>query len=121
MKKIALLFIASFSLNSFAAMSVSMVQLISDGDEFRGKTVETFGYMSGIGGPALYLTKDHVGDSASSVLLQITDEMASEYLKCRNRYVSLTGELIGEGGVLYLEDIQSIFDPSSVEFCYKAK
>lgn len=119
LRLVAILVLNAFSVSALGQASISMVQLLSDGEKFNGAAVEVFGYMTSVGGAALYLTRDHVGDTPSSVGLLVPDAMAESFMKCRNRYVRIVGEVTLEGGVPYLENISSIFDPERVIFCHR--
>lgn len=118
-KLFALLALSALNANASGPVIISMVQLLANGEQFNGVSVEVFGYVGGVGSPALYLTKDHVQDASSSVLLQVTDDMLEKFVTCRNRYVSVAGDLILDEGALFLENIRSIFDSDQVVFCYR--
>lgn len=119
LRLVALLILNVVSVNAIGQVSVSMVQLLSDGETFNGASVEVFGYMTSVGGAALYLTRDHVGDTPSSVGLKVTDEMAENFKKCRSKYVRIVGDLVFEDGAPYLENIRSIFDSENIVYCHR--
>jgi len=59
-KLFALLALGALNANASGPVIISMVQLLANGEQLNGVSVEVFGYVGGVGSPALYLTNDHV-------------------------------------------------------------
>lgn len=118
-KLVVFLMFSAFSAFATGQVSISMIHLIAYGDRFDGANIEVFGYLGGVGSPALYLTKDHSGDPPSSVYLVVSDTMVQGFLECRNRYVKVVGDVIIDEGILFVGNIGSIYDSERGEYCFK--
>jgi len=45
--------------------------------------------------------------------------MLEKFVKCRNRYASVSGDVILDEGGLFLENIRSIFDCENMVYCHR--
>ncbi len=111
-------------INSWAISSVSLVELLTNGNVFEGKDVQVFGYFDDSADARLYLTDDHAlgGDTVSSIPVLLSAGHESEILKCKDGYFFLQGHVeITADGMMILTDIRKIISASDSAICYQKK
>ena len=105
------------------AVPVSVVQLVTNADDFAGKAIEVTGYLQKNPTLRLFLSKDHgtARDIQSSVI--VSDDTPGGSLTqsgCLDQYVKVTGTLDRLMGAAWaVVRVQEIRDAETAKICWK--
>lgn len=102
-------------------ISVSLVRLLVDPEEFIGQRVAAIGYLAFGGSLRLFLTKDHseVFDITSSIrVADDTEDASLSQSSCLDHYVYLEGTLFVVEGALAVVDIERVLQSDDIVTCW---
>ena len=109
--------------NSDDVVLVSMVQLLTNPDDYAGEAVEVTGYLREYPTLRLFLSKDHVTarDIQSSIIVSDdTDGGALTLAGCSDQYVKVIGTFNRlEGVAWHIKHVQKIRKADTGHMCWK--
>ena len=109
--------------NSDDVVLVSMVQLLTNPDDYAGKAVEVTGYLQKNPTLQLFLSKDHgaARDIQSSVIVSDdTEDGSLTQSGCLDQYIKVTGTLDRLMGAAWaVVRVQEVRDAETAEMCWK--
>lgn len=104
------------------SVHVSLVNLLSDPDQYADRNVTVVGYLKDLANLRLFLTEDHalVNDTLSSILISDTDSADILQSGCLMMYVQITGQFVEIDPNSYgLVAVDRVYDPKKRNDCWE--
>ena len=105
-------------------IGTSIVTLLAHPSDYDGIHVQTKGFLSNEGSPALFLTRDHamVHDVPSAIPLTVSDEKLGPFRNsgCFDKYVSVVGRFVVEHEYVGKSiKVQTVRDALTTRTCWR--